>query len=400
MEVTMSRQGTSLGKADLSVSGRKIGAISRREALCAGASTVLWTMIAGLLGRAKPARAQALGGQVPTVDRLAVRVVTDSYYLAFAQNQTVGGMEVQRFRLPPSDQPPGRALLSEFGLAWHVESTRGAETRHLLLDFGFTSDTLNNNLDLYGIAPEKLDAMMLTHGHYDHFGGMVGFLAQHKAKLKAGIPFYVGGEEAFCTRQSLVGPQPSNFGALDRYAIEDAKVKVLFADQPSLVADHGFATGPLPTVSFERIFAQTQMRAGVQGNFGCYLERIAEDKRNKATADYIPDDFAHEIALVFNVRNRGLVVLSSCSHRGVVNAVKRALTVSGVNKVHAVLGGFHLAPHKEDYVRDTVLALKELDPDAVVPMHCTGEAFMEIAAREMPGKVVRSYTGTCYAFGA
>ncbi len=92
--------------------------------------------------------------------------------------------------------------------------------------------------------------------------------------------------------------------------------------------------------------------------------------------------------------------MSSCSHRGVVNAVRRAIAVSGVNKVHAVLGGLHLAPHKEDYVRYTVLALKELDPNAVVPMHCTGEAFMEIAAREMPGKVVRSYTGSRYVFGA
>jgi 7,8-dihydropterin-6-yl-methyl-4-(beta-D-ribofuranosyl)aminobenzene 5'-phosphate synthase len=395
-----SRQGTYLGKADRSIAGRKIGAMSRRKVLCAGASTVLWTTIAGLLGSAKPARAQALGGQVPTVYRLSVRVVTDSYYLAFAQNQTVGGMEVQRFRIPPSDQPPGRALLSEFGLAWHVESTRGGETRNIMLDFGFTGDTLNNNLDLYGIVPEKVDAMMLTHGHYDHFGGMVGFLAKHRSKLKAGLPFYVGGEEAFCTRQSLVGPQPSNFGALDRRAIEEANVKVLFADQPSLVADHGFATGPLPTVSFERIFAPTRMRAGVQGNFGCDPEQIAEDKRNTATADYIPDDFAHEIALVFHVRNRGLVVMSSCSHRGVVNAMKRAMTVSGVHKVHAVLGGFHLAPHPEEYVRDTVLALKAIDPDAVVPMHCTGEAFMEIAAREMPGKVVRSYTGTRYVFGA
>ena len=100
------------------------------------------------------------------------------------------------------------------------------------------------------------------------------------------------------------------------------------------------------------------------------------------------------------LRNRGLVVMSSCSHRGVVNAVKRAITVSGVTKVHAVLGGLHLAPHKDDYVRDTVLALKELNPDAVVRMHCTGEPFMEIAAREMPGKVVRSYTGTRYVFAA
>ena len=395
-----SRQDTYLGQADRSVAGRTTGSMSRREALCAGASTVLWTMIAGLMGGAKPARAQALGGHVPTVDRLSVRVVTDSYYLAFAQNHMVGGMEVQRFRIPPSDQPPGRALLSEFGLAWHVESTRGGETRHVMLDFGFTGDTLNNNLDLYGIAPEQIDAMMLTHGHYDHFGGMVGFLTKHQSKLKAGIPFYVGGEEAFCTRQSVVGPQPSNFGALDRRAIEVANVKVLFADRPSLVADHGFATGPLPTVSFERIFAPTRMRAGVQGGFGCDPAQLAEDKRNTATADYIPDDFAHEIALVFHVRNRGLVVLSSCSHRGVVNAVQRAMAVSGVHKVHAVLGGFHLAPHPGDYVRDTVLALKALDPDAVVPMHCTGEVFMEIAAREMPSKVVRSYTGTRYVFGA
>jgi 7,8-dihydropterin-6-yl-methyl-4-(beta-D-ribofuranosyl)aminobenzene 5'-phosphate synthase len=92
-------------------------------------------------------------------------------------------------------------------------------------------------------------------------------------------------------------------------------------------------------------------------------------------------------------------VLSSCSHRGIVNAVKKAVAASGINKVHAVLGGFHLAPHKPEYVRDTVKALKELNPDAVMPMHCTGEAFVEIMQQEMPGKLVRSYTGSRYVFG-
>jgi 7,8-dihydropterin-6-yl-methyl-4-(beta-D-ribofuranosyl)aminobenzene 5'-phosphate synthase len=92
--------------------------------------------------------------------------------------------------------------------------------------------------------------------------------------------------------------------------------------------------------------------------------------------------------------------MTSCGHRGVVNSVKRAIAVSGVQKVHAVLGGFHLAPHKEEYVRDTVLALKELDPDIVLPMHCTGEPFIEIMTKEMPGKVVRSYTGSRYVFSA
>ena len=86
-------------------------------------------------------------------------------------------------------------------------------------------------------------------------------------------------------------------------------------------------------------------------------------------------------------------MLTSCSHRGVVNIVKQAQAVSGVEKVHAVLGGFHLAPYKEDYVRQVVAGLKEIDPDYVVPMHCTGEPFYEIAKAEMPGKLLRSLHG-------
>ena len=141
------------------------------------------------------------------------------------------------------------------------------------------------------------------------------------------------------------------------------------------------------------------MKAGMGDGLGCAPERIPEYKRAAATADFVQDDFAHEIALAYHVKDRGLVVMSSCSHRGVVNAVRQAIAVSGVDKVHAVLGGLHLAPHKDDYVRDTVLALKQLDPDVVMPMHCTGETFIDMAAREMPGKVVRSYTGTRFVFG-
>jgi 7,8-dihydropterin-6-yl-methyl-4-(beta-D-ribofuranosyl)aminobenzene 5'-phosphate synthase len=74
--------------------------------------------------------------------------------------------------------------------------------------------------------------------------------------------------------------------------------------------------------------------------------------------------------------------------------------VSGVKKVHAVIGGFHLAPYKEDYVRETVASLKELDADYIVPLHCTGEPFYEIAKAEMPAKLLRSYTGTRFVFDA
>jgi 7,8-dihydropterin-6-yl-methyl-4-(beta-D-ribofuranosyl)aminobenzene 5'-phosphate synthase len=84
----------------------------------------------------------------------------------------------------------------------------------------------------------------------------------------------------------------------------------------------------------------------------------------------------------------------------VVNVVKQAQVVSGVDKVHAVMGGFHLTPYKGDYVREVVQSLKELDPDYIVPMHCTGEPFYEIAKAEMPGKVLRSFTGTRFVFSS
>ena len=91
-------------------------------------------------------------------------------------------------------------------------------------------------------------------------------------------------------------------------------------------------------------------------------------------------------------------MLTSCSHRGVVNTIKQAQSVSGIDKVHAVIGGFHLAPYSEDYVRETIAALKGMDINYIVPLHCTGEAFYELAKLEMPSKLLRSYTGTRFVF--
>jgi 7,8-dihydropterin-6-yl-methyl-4-(beta-D-ribofuranosyl)aminobenzene 5'-phosphate synthase len=367
-------------------------ALSRRDVLCAGGGALFSYLVAGLLGGAKPARAQALTAPVPEVDRLAVRVVTDSYQLAIAPNMKVGDVEVQRFGMPPA----GNSLLGEFGLSMHLESRRGDQTRNMLLDFGFTPGVLNNNLGMLGIAPENIDALVLSHGHYDHFGGLVGFLQQNRGKLRADLPLYVGGEECFCTREWLIG-NPEDFGYLDRKALAEAKVKVVFAEVPAVVADHAFTTGRIPVTSFEKVLAPTRMTIGTQDGIGCFPDKLPEKKR---AAHVIPDDFEHELATCFNVKGRGLVVLTSCSHRGVVNTVQRAMEISGIKKVHAVAGGFHLAPQKDDYVRETLAALKQINPDYVIPMHCTGEVFIETVRNEMPNQFIRSYTGSRYTFGA
>ena len=371
--------------------------IGRRDILCSGGSAVFSSLIAALLGDAKPARAQTISGSVPEVDRAAIRVVTDNYHFALSPSGKIGDVMVERIGFPLSDKPPEKVLLSEFGLSMHLETQRANDTRNVLIDFGYSSPTLLNNLDILGIDPAKLDAMVLSHGHYDHFGGMVGFLAATQGKRKPKLPLYIGGEECFCSRQFTAGPMPLNFGALDRKAITEANLTVTTAEVPSMIADHAFVTGHIPRATFERVLSPTRMKVEIDNGLGCFPDKMPPNRRS---IDWAPDEFDHEIATCVNVKGRGLVVTTSCGHRGVANAVKQAIAASGVQKVHAVVGGFHLAPHKEDYLRQTLKEMVDLDVDYIVPMHCTGEPFYEMLKAELPKKVIRSYTGTKLVFGA
>ena len=370
--------------------------LPRRQVLCGGGAIVFAAMMASLMGGSRPVRAQTIAGKVPEVDRVSVRVVVDNYQFAVAAGKKVESVDVQHFGWGLSgDKPPSRTLISEFGLSMHAESRRGNETRNLLMDFGFTPEALNNNASLLAVHPSELDALVLSHGHYDHFGGLVGFLQQNKDTLRAKLPFYIGGEECFCSREWVGPPVSGNFGALDRRALEQAHLAVTYAEGPSLVADHAFTTGQIGLESFEKVLSPSTMRVGIKDGIGCYSYKLPQDEQTKAI---IPDQFRHELATAYNVKGRGLVILTSCSHRGVVNTIKQAQAASGVAKVHAVIGGFHLAPYAEDYVRRTIAALKDIDVNFIIPLHCSGEVFYELAKAEMPTKLLRSYTGSRFVF--
>ena len=370
--------------------------IQDAASLCTGGAGFVSAMMAAMAASARTAPAQTLGRAVPEVDRLAVRIVTDNVVIQFVPTEKRDGLTIERRSggNTTPDAPPRTALNGEWGLAMHVESQRGGETRHVLIDFGYTPEVINNNLAILQVDPSIFDAMVLSHGHYDHFGGMVGFLNAHKGKLKRKLPFFVGGEDAFCLRKNPGG----NFGALDRRAIMDADLSLMLSEVPALVADHGFTTGRIGQISFEQPLRATQEIVGIFDGFGCFPEQMPAAK---AIGQYIPDDFDHEIATTYMLKGKGLVVLTSCSHRGVINAVQQARKVSGIDKVHAVIGGFHIVPPLGDeYIRQTIEAFQEIDLDYLIPGHCTGDRFYDLARAALGDKVIHSAVGTRLVFEA
>jgi 7,8-dihydropterin-6-yl-methyl-4-(beta-D-ribofuranosyl)aminobenzene 5'-phosphate synthase len=371
------------------------GSLAAAGALCAGGAGFVTAMIGAMVAAARTAPAKPLGRTVPEVDRLKVRIVTDNIVMQFVPTETRGGITIERRSGGNTrpDAPPRHALNGEWGLAMHAESQRGEETRHVLVDFGYTPEVLTNNMAILGLDPASFDALVLSHGHYDHFGGMVGFLQANRGRLKPKLPFFVGGEDTFCIRKNPGG----NFGAIDRQAIFDADLALMMAEGPALVADHAFTTGRIAQRSFEKPLLPTQEIVGIFDGFGCYPEKMPAEKNIGA---YLPDDFDHEIATSWLVKERGLVVLTSCSHRGVINAVKQAQEVSGIDKVHAVIGGFHIVPPLgDDYIRDTIAAFAEIAPDFIMPAHCTGDRFYDLARAALGDRVIHSAVGTRFVFG-
>ena len=333
--------------------------------------------------------------EVPTVDKLSIRVLVDSSYDLFLRPR-----QANRVSIVPAARGADfrKTLHNEWGLSLWLELQAGGSARTLMLDYGYTPEVLLNNMELVGIDPAKLDALIVSHGHYDHFGGLLGFLEKFRDKLPADVKLYAGGEDNFCHRVSATptAGQFADFGTLDRRQLAAQKVTTVLCETPTVIAGHAFTTGKIKRRSSERILPQTWVEFGIKDGLGCnaghYLPAEMDGK-------IVPDEHIHEHATCFNVKNMGLVVISSCGHVGIVNSVKQAQEVSGVQKVHAIVGGFHLGPAPPDYLKQIVSEVKALEPDVVIPMHCSGLNFVQEATAQMGDKVLVTTTGSRLSFG-
>src|SRR3954454_14071209 len=332
---------------------------------------------------------------VPTVDKLSMKVLVDSSFDQFFRPKQANGVSIT----PAARGADFRKTLhNEWGLSLWLESQAAGSQRTLMLDYGYTPEVLLNNMELVGVDPSKLDALIVSHGHYDHFGGLLSFLDKFRSKLPADVKLYAGGEATFSPRLT---PAPAtgqftDFGALDRQQLAAQNVSTVLCETPTVIAGHAFTTGKITRRSGERILPQTWVEYGMKDGLGCnvghYLPAEMEGK-------IVPDEHIHEHATCFNVRDMGLVVISSCGHVGIVNSVKQAQEVSGIQKIHAIVGGFHLGPAPAEYLKQVVGEIKALEPDVLIPMHCSGLNFVQEATAQMGDKVLVTTTGSRLTFG-
>jgi len=334
--------------------------------------------------------------QAPVVDKLSVRVLVDLTHNIFLKPTTFNGMSVTP---APRAQDYTKELHTQWGLSLLLESAKGGESRTLMLDYAYTPEALINNFELLGADPKKIDALIVSHGHFDHYGGLIGFLDKYRGALPADVKLYAGGEDNFCHRVLPTGTLGvfSDFGYLDRNALAKRNVGVVLCENPTVIAGHAFTTGQIKRQTDEKILPNTLEQFGMKDGLGCDASHYTPAELLGQT---VPDEHYHEHATIFNVKDRGLVVISSCSHRGIVNAVKQAKVISGVDKLHALIGGFHLGPAPMDYTKHITTEIVELGPDIVVPMHCSGENFVEAMQAIAPDRLFIGSAGAALTFGA
>jgi len=352
--------------------------------------------VAAAAGLARPDIASAARIEAPVVDKLTMRVLIDSSHDQFLRPVQVNGV---------AHQPPGsgrgkdfrQILHNQWGLSLFLETQRAAEQRTIMLDFGYSPEALINNIEITRVEPSKVEALIVSHGHFDHFGGLQGFLAKYRNVLPADLKLYAGGEDNFCHRYSGPQSQLTDFGVLDRRELVAQKVTTVLCETPTVIAEHAFTTGKIQRTSLERVLPNTFVEFAIKGGLGCNAGHYTSAELQ---GKIVPDEHVHEHATCFNVKDRGLVVISSCGHVGIVNSVRQAQEVSGIDKVHAIVGGFHLGPAPKEYLDQVVAEVKKLNPDVVIPMHCSGTNFTQAVREQMPDKLLVSTTGSRLTFGA
>jgi len=267
-------------------------------------------------------------------------------------------------------------LIAEHGFSALVTTRRGPTTHTVLFDTGVSPDGMATNFERLGLDAAAIEVVVLSHGHSDHGGGFPGLA---RLRGRSGLPLTVH-PLVWSRRRFALPDQPAwELPTLSRSALEAEGFEVIERRQPSLL----LAGSVLITGEVDRT---TDFEHGIPNH------EAFRDGR------WEPDPLIlDEQALVVHVRGRGLVVLTGCGHAGAVNIARHAMRLTGVDRLHALLGGFHLTgPAFEPIIEPTVAAFAAMAPDVLVPAHCTGWKAQHRLASALPNAFLPNAVGTSF----
>ena len=268
------------------------------------------------------------------------------------------------------------ALVAEHGFSVLVTVTRAGREHRFLFDAGTSPDGVAENMRRLDIDPGSIEAIVCSHGHFDHTTGIDGLI---RAVGRANLPVLIHPHFWRRRRVVLPGYEPIELPSTSRRALDEAGFDVIEEQQPSFLFDRSvLITGEVPrTTGYEPGFPPQQAWIG---------------------GDWEPDPLVlDDQALIVNVTGRGLVVITGCGHAGVINIARYAQRLTGGQPLYALLGGFHLnGPLFEPLIPRVLDELAAMNPGVLVPAHCTGWRAQHAMAARLPHAFVPNTVGTSF----
>ncbi len=254
--------------------------------------------------------------------------------------------------------------LGEWGLSMLVS----LEGHSFLYDTGM-GKTIIHNAEMLKADLRKVSAIILSHGHVDHTGGLSRVLSRYGQKPVLAHP------EIWQPKWSVRSDQSVRDIGMPFSKVDLEEMGAVFTDitEPTMIFDNVFLSGEVPLVTD--------------------FERVDKGLFSGAEEDRSPDEMPDDLSMAIKT-SQGLVILLGCAHRGPINTIRHLIAVTGETRVHAVVGGLHLGHASDRRIDKTIESLEEIGIDILACSHCTGFRAMVRLAEAFPRKVVNNNAGS------